>query len=32
MATVHPTKQWLQAKPPIAARTLTSYGFGSQPE
>jgi uncharacterized membrane protein len=32
MATVHPTKRWLQAKPPIAARTLTSYGFSSQSE
>ncbi|TXL57703.1 hypothetical protein [Aeromicrobium terrae] len=32
MAAVHPTKRWLQAKPPIAARTLTSYGFGSPSE
>jgi hypothetical protein len=26
MATVHPTKRWLNAKPPIASRTLTSFG------
>ncbi len=26
MATVHPTKRWLHAKPPIASRTLTGFG------